>query len=310
MNVVNAGGMVICRPEPIVWEGRRGTVVTLDFMSDLHIGANHVDYNKIKSDIVRAVKAQARLNILGDVLDLILVQDKKRFRPDVLHPKLQGRSNIVNEAVTWAADILEPAVDLIDVIMVGNHEVSVEKYNNFDPTQALIYELEKRSKTGHKIIYGGYTGFIDYRVRKKGKEKSSSGGFRYVIYYHHGSGAYAPVTKGLIDFNRKDTFIDADLIWLGHKHNKLTVAVEKLSCPMQGWAPNVKDVRHLMTGAYFNTYAGQTQESIRQHGRRSNYAADLGLAPQGKGGARIELVIGASGGNTNGENLTEVRVIQ
>jgi len=280
------GGMMICRPAPIFLRGGKSQGFSL--MSDLHIGANNVDYERIKRDVNRMVELGDRGLINGDLLDLIVASDKKRFSPDCLHPRLQGRRDIVNAAINWAVEILAPAADLIDMIGIGNHETYIEKYSSFDPTQVLIYELQKHRKNkNHLIHYGGYTGFLDYRIRDK--DDRNHGGLRYVIYYHHGSGAYAPVTKGLIDFNRKDTFIDADLIWLGHKHNRLVVGVEKLSCPREGHEPKVKEVKHVMTGAYFHTYRGQTQRSVRQHGRRSNYAADIGLAPQSKGGARVQL---------------------
>src|SRR5215469_13356154 len=174
--------------------------------------------------------------------------------------------------------------------MVGNHETAVTKWHSVDPTLLILYELEKIARARdpqHAIHYGGYSGFVDYRIRNPNKVNGH--GIRWVLYYHHGSGGASPVTKGLIDFNRKDVFIDADAIWMGHKHNRLCVHVEKIRCPLQGDGPDVRNVYHLMSGAYFQTYAGQSQASVRKHGRQSNYAADAGMAPGGKGGLRVVL---------------------
>jgi hypothetical protein len=299
------GGMHICRPKPVVTTF--GGTVGFHLMSDLHIGAAQVDYKLIQKEIDEVAESGDRLYINGDLLDLILPKDHKRYDPGALHPRISRRADVVNAVVDWAVELLRPVATQIDMIGIGNHEAMITRHHSIDPTLLVIYELEKevRAKNpNHVIHYGGYTGFVDVRVRvPHGNKEHHATGYRWVLYYHHGSGAYAPVTKGLIDFNRKDTFVDADLIWMGHKHNRLTVAVEKISCPLEGDHPAVKDVRHVMTGSYFLTYKGQSQESVRKIGRRSNYAADAGLAPGGRGGARVLLKV------KSGAPL-EVKVVQ
>lgn len=286
------GSMFVCRPKPIALVPRKPQGLTL--MSDLHIGAAHVDYRKIKHELAEAKRHGDRININGDVFDMVLVKDAKRFTPGVLHPKLRGRGDIINKAVEWAAEMLLPYVNQIDMIGIGNHESSVEKYHNIDVVKMLIYELNKHKADEHTIHYGGYTGFISYSF----SAQKEDGGVQmaranqprvrpFVVYYHHGSGGAAPVTKGMIDFNRKDTAFDADVLWMGHKHNRWAGHVQRVSCPLTGHNVVVRDVRHVMTGAYFRTYEGQTQESLWKHGRVSNYAADAGMAPGGMGGARV-----------------------
>ncbi len=306
------GGIVVSRPARSVVHS--GLVFGISLMSDLHIGAAHVDYRLISKEVSSALSNGDRLLINGDILDLILVQDRKRFSPDVLADRLQGRRDIVNEAIEWAVEILSPAAHLIDMIGLGNHEVTVEKYCSTDPLSIIVHALRKESlkkDPEHIVHYGGYTGFVDYRFElDRDTHTHKPPGCRYVIYYHHGGGAYAPVTKGMIDFNRKDTFVDADLLWLGHKHNRWNAHVEKLSCPESGYSVRTKQVRHVMTGAYFQSYVGQSQKSIGENGRRSNYAADAGLAPQGKGGARVLLEFYRNGVGTDRTLRPDVRVVQ
>jgi hypothetical protein len=295
------GGFVTCRPKPLKFKD--GHTLGLYLMSDIHMGAAQTDYKLVEREVAEAIANNDRILINGDLFDMILPKDHKRFSMSALHPRLHNvGGKIMNEVVDWAVEIFEPAAHLIDMVGLGNHESAVEKYHSYDPLSAFIKQLQDKlpDKSDHVIHYGGFCGFVDYRFRDDSRHAN-----RFVIYYHHGSGANAPVTKGLIDFNRKDTFVDADLIWLGHKHNRLHVAVQKLSCAQTGDDPKVKDVRHVMTGAYYNTYVGQSQASIRQHGRRSNYAADDGMAPQGKGGARVTLTF-----NTNEVPGYEVHVTQ
>lgn len=295
------GGIHLCRPKPICCDV--GDEVGFRLMSDLHIGASHVDYKLIQKEIDDAKENGDRILINGDLFDLILPKDTKRYNPATVHPRIANRTDQVNAAVEWAVELLSPVAHQLDLLAIGNHEERVTHLHSVDPTLLVIYELEKvirLAKQDHVIHYGGYTGFVDYRIRPSYKKKSNEvHGYRWVVYYHHGSGGAAPVTRGIIDFARKDVFVDSDVIWMGHKHNRMSVALEKLSCPLVGDEINVKDVRHVMTGAYFNTYVNQTQESVRKHGRRSNYASDMGLGPGGKGGVRIVLKVVRHGYRVN-----------
>lgn len=278
------GAGIICRPRPI--QCKTGDVISFRLLSDLHIGAANVDYDLIKSELEDARKHNARIAFNGDVFDLILPKDHKRFSPDVLHPCLLGRRDVIDEAVNMAYKMLLPYVDLIDMIGIGNHETSVEKYHSTDVVMRLLEKLQDKAK--HQIYYGGYLGYLDYRiVTTRGKTPRGS---QYKIFYFHGGGGSAPITKGMIDFSRLQMWVsDAHVVWIGHKHNRLTSHVQSIRCPDDGDQFVMKDVLHIMTGAYFETYGGQSQDSIKNTGRRSNYAADYGMAPQGKGGFRIDL---------------------
>src|SRR5262249_13680779 len=124
--------------------------------------------------------------------------------------------------------------------------------------------------------------------RKRGNGKTVRG-CRYLIYRHHGAGGASPRNKGIGDFDLTNAWIVADVIWLAHKHHHFNDHVQRITCPLSGHDVMHHEVRYVMTGAYFNTYVGQSQTSIRRHGRKSNYAADARCRPQGKGGTRIEL---------------------
>ena len=290
----DAGGFVISRPKPIIVNN--GYTQGLTLMSDLHIGAPQVDYKLIDKELKLAKENGDRILINGDIWDLILPKDHKRFTPSVLHPRLHGRTDVVNAAIDWAVEILSPYAHLIDMIGLGNHETSIEKFHSLDPLSILIHKLQEQlpaKNKDHQINYGGYTGFVDYRFRwneggKVEDDNRGGGRNRVVVYYHHGSGADAPVTKGTIDMARKG-WVRADLVWMGHKHVRLSSHILQMSCPEVGVQPVFHDVRQVISGAYFDTYVGQAQDTIRKHGRRTNYAADAGFAPQGKGGARLLL---------------------
>lgn len=277
------GGMHICRPAPIYYMASSEHGFWL--MSDLHIGANGNDYKLINRELAEAKKNGDRILVNGDVFDLILPSDRKRFSLSALHKRIH-RVDILNAALEWGEEIFAPYADLIDMIGLGNHESSIEKHGSSDLVAMLIDKLRVHQKNkDHVIHYGGYTGFIDYRFRGRNSERIGRSR-RFVIYYHHGSGGDSPVTKGMIDFARKH-WVRADVMWMGHKHNKIGSVIRTMRCPMEGEQPILEEQRQVFTGAYYHTYEGQSQESVRKNGRRSNYAADRGMAPQGKGGTRI-----------------------
>jgi hypothetical protein len=257
------------------------------FGSDFHIGASNVDYDFLQADLQEAADSDSRINIIGDVFDAILPKDHKRYKPEALHRRISMTSNVLDEAVDWGEEILAPFADRIDVIAEGNHESSSSKYHATSLIERLVRRLNQQHVTdeNHVIRYGGYTGFIDYRFSWDG-DPDKGNNRRLVVYYHHGGGGASPVTKGMIDFNRKATFIDSDVVVLGHKHNKISdTSAMRMSCPLQGEDPVTKQQVFVMCGAYMDTY---------QAGR-GGYASDWGMAPQAKGGARLLVHFGKSG---------------
>jgi hypothetical protein len=279
------GGCVISRPARILSKKQGFTLI-----SDLHVGAANVDYKLLDSELEEAKKQGDRILINGDVFDLILPQDHKRFTPDVLHPRLQGTKDVMNAAIRWGEEILAPCADQIDMIGLGNHETSVEKYHSFDPISALIHGLNHHRKNkGHMIHYGGYTGFVDYRFGSGGGNGHTNR--RFVVWYHHGVGGSVSASRGMIDLSKTGWVNNVDLIWMGHKHVRVASHVQALSCPLVGDEPTIREVKQVITGAYFDTYCGQSQESIRTNGRRGSWAAEKCFPPQGKGGARVVVEI-------------------
>ena len=252
-------------------------------MSDLHIGAANTDKALIRRDLELARTHNARIFMNGDLFDLILPSDHKRFNPAVLDPCLRDTDAILNATLNMGCDMLRPYADLIDMIGVGNHEVSTSKHHSVDIVSLLI---ERLSTPGHKIAHGGYTGAIVQPFRRK-----AGGGTNFSIWYHHGYGGSAPVSKGLITFHRASTYVSGcDVLWLGHAHNRLCDHAVELRIPPQGGRWKWHDVRHIMTGAY----TGNGQAQIDDIGNyRPNWAREKGFAPQGRGGVLLKVVITA-----------------
>lgn len=264
-------------------------------MSDTHIGGRHVDYELIGWELLDARQRNLRVNLNGDIFDAIFPQDRKRFRLSVPHPRvLAARENMLKEAKDWAFEIFSPYADLIDVIGVGNHDDSVAKYHNEDLILWLVNALNEHLKhmgISHRVCYGGYCGWIGY-LFKTGRKLVES--FR--IQYHHGGGGAAPVTKGMIDFNRTHSWVEgADVIWKGHKHTKMVDKDAVMRCRRDCSGVEISPRLNLFTGCYDNVYRLQSQSDVETEGRDASFAEDNLMAPNGKGGWVVRVMLGESG---------------
>ncbi|MDX9780860.1 MAG: hypothetical protein RBT66_07470 [bacterium] len=183
----------------------------LALFSDLHLGATDIQEQKLRDDLKRSCDENRRILINGDVVEAILPHDRKRYTPS---RAMSLRDDVLNEQTYYAVDFLAPYVDYIDLIGDGNHEAALLKYNSYDIIGAICVLLnQKRPQSIGMIHRAGYQGYARYLI-----EYRKGHGNAFTIFHHHGVGGSAPVSKGMIDFNRIVYSHDADLYWVGHKH--------------------------------------------------------------------------------------------
>ena len=181
--------------------------------SDMHLEANDCDVQRLKRDLAIEKENNSRILINGDTFDAIMPTDRKRHSPSMESSHCDAK---INEAEEYGFEILRPFVDYIDYIGMGNHETTLLRYNHYDIIRGLVSRLNSiRDKSLPPIFRGGYQGYIRYMIQSKNKGGTN---YSYTIFHHHGAGGSAPVTKGMIDFNRMVTSHTADLYWAGHKH--------------------------------------------------------------------------------------------
>jgi len=187
----------------------------LALFSDLHIASGtDVDMIQMKKDFDIASKEGRRILINGDIAEQITPGDKKRWTASKMN---SNRDDVLNEQLQLCFEFLKPYADDLDVIGRGNHDISPIKYDAFDLVGALIGMLNQ-VKTNGSIHSAAYQGYIQYKLKPTTKKKGST---PFTIYMHHGAGGSAPVSKGMIDFNRIVYSHNADLFWIGHKHTAI-----------------------------------------------------------------------------------------
>lgn len=250
--------------------------LTIAFLSDLHFDSPHHDRKALIADLDRAKKRNARIFLGGDLGCFIFARDK-RFT--AAHAKDRKIDAVVDESVREGIEILGPYADNIDFMALGNHETTVLKYLGSDITNRIRIELERLKKKRESIIYGGYSGYI--RIRFKGGEGTNEhrAGGSDIIYYHHGAGGSAPVTRGMIDLYRVRAANVADVYWLGHKHTDAS------DIPRVRYLDNMGNIRAKKVLAFFTAgYEGlETGQSYDQSGYELNWPEETFYAPQSQG---------------------------
>lgn len=188
-----------------------GIQTKLGLFSDIHFDSPDCDKDSLKLHMDYCLNDGRYILINGDLFDAILLKDMKRAVPH----NTDHRDNQLNVKLEEVAHFLTPYKDQILFIGRGNHEEAIIKHNGLDLTEMLVALLNAGNK--HKIARGNYANFIRFTWLDN-KKKSQA---HYDIFAHHGAGGSAPVTKGMIDFSRLSKGINADLIWVGHKHQSI-----------------------------------------------------------------------------------------
>jgi len=207
-------------------------------ISDLHYDSPDCDRQLLRKHLVQARERNARIFIFGDIFDAMGAKHDPRTNKSMILPEHQ-KENYFDYLVEDAAKFFAPYKENIKFIAFGNHEFSVTKRHETD----LTYRLTKELDSG--IDYGRHTGFIRLKFARATSAGRESGRESKVIYYAHGSGGTAPVTKGVTKTNRRSVSIDADFFISGHIH--------------QGW--NVPHGRKRLTAS--NKVLSYEQEHIQ-----------------------------------------------
>lgn len=112
---------------------------------------------------------------------------------------------------------------------MGNHEDSVLHHAQTNLTRRLAHKLHA---AGSQVIAGGLEGWLRFRFSQDNDSRHSCGYFD--CYYLHGYGGGGPVTKGAIQANRRQTWINADFVVSGHTHQSFHLPYRRLRLNKMG----------------------------------------------------------------------------
>ena len=207
-------------------------------ISDIHYDSAKCDRKLLKKHLEQAKEKDADILMFGDILDMMGGKFDPRSSKADIRPEYQVK-DYFDAVVRDAYKFFEPYKENIKFISYGNHEASVIKRQEIDPLKNLAYML------GCEI--GSYQGFIRFSFYRNDKLNSIVG--TKLLYYTHGSGGSAPVTRGVIKTNRRNATIQSDIFVSGHIHNEWVVNVPMVKVSQGG---NIKkiDQTHISLGTY------------------------------------------------------------
>jgi len=207
-------------PDSVTGNFRKDLFLT----SDWHRDSIYCDTKLLIRDLEYAKNNNMWIIINGDTFDAMQGKKDPRGRLDELRPELKTE-RYFDVLVDMMVQFLEPYHNNILLVAKGNHDLSVIKHNGTDLVERTIGALNNGKQ--HRIQTGGYGGWIRFMFQHG---KVSRG--RLAYRYHHGKGANAFVSDGIMDDKRAGVSIpDADIVHFGHNHKEYvhTVARERLN---------------------------------------------------------------------------------
>ena len=195
-----------------ITEAKASKTIKLALFSDVHFDSPDCDRETLKKHLDFCLKDGRYILFGGDLFDAILLKDQKRAVPHLI----ENTDCQLNKKLDDIYNFLKPYQKQILFMGRGNHEESILKYNGLDVLQILATMLNMGQE--HKILVGNYANFLRFTFKGGPKDRKE---YHYDVFQHHGAGGSAPQTKGMLDFSALAKGTNADLIWLGHKHNSL-----------------------------------------------------------------------------------------
>jgi hypothetical protein len=196
----------------------------------------------------QAKERDAGVLVFGDALCLMQGRaDRRSSKSDIReeHNNAMYIDSVIDTFCEW----IEPYRANMTLLTYGNHETSILKHLETDVLQ--------RISAITKIPLGKYDGwvrFVPTIIGEDGKDIVKPSATN--LYYHHGSGGGGIVTKGVIQTNRRNAYIDnADILVSGHIHEAWIMETPKESISSHGTIQR-KNVMHVQTGTYKEEFTG------------------------------------------------------
>lgn len=195
---------------------------------DRHHDSRESDHRMQLKHLDEAVRVNAPVIDIGDFFDIMQGKYDPRRKQSALRPEHRGDDyfDLVQDT-TW--DFFSPYANQMALLGYGNHERSVLKHNQIDLIKRLANELRRVSSHAGPFT-GGYSGWVMFRFQ------TSDGRSQTIpMKYHHGHGGGGPVTKGVIQTNRRAVYLpDASIIATAHIHESWVLPIKRERLSQRG----------------------------------------------------------------------------
>lgn len=186
------------------------------WMSDLHLDAPECWRDLLRANLDEAVSKNAMIFDVGDILDVIASRNDPRGNKGNVRPE-DNTGHYLDSVISNACEFLHPYRNHLAVIGTGNHEAAVYKKLETDLTARLIEKINSRRNSALTPIQrGNYRYWVAMQAHcvSRGSQQTR------LICAYHGSGGGGEVTKGSMQAQRKMAVFNADIVVLGHIHER------------------------------------------------------------------------------------------
>jgi hypothetical protein len=114
-------------------------------------------------------------------------------------------------------------------------------------TERFVQAL-KGCRRRSQVCMGGFSGWVRFQFSRGEYQQSVR------LWYHHGYGGGGPVTRGVIQTNRRAVYVEADIIASGHTHDEWIVPIQRIRLNKSNQVEHTRQL-HISTPGYKDEYA-------------------------------------------------------
>ena len=227
--------------------------------SDRHWDNPHSSRSLQKKHLELARDRNAKVLDFGDLFCVMQGKYDPRASKSNIRPE-HNVENYLDAVIDTATDWFKPYADMFALVSYGNHETAIRKRRETDLIERFITLLNY--KAGTSLTKGLYTGWIKFHF----EHESGSGRKTFNMNYTHGSGGGGPVTKGVIQTNRRAVYLpDAHFCISGHIHEQWLITIPRERITDYG-KPYLDEQVHVCLPTYKEEYL-MGEDFHRERGR-------------------------------------------
>ena len=236
-----------------------GQTVSILLMFDEHWDNPHSDQDLMAKHMQQACDEGWPIVKGGDSLCLMQGRyDPRRARTDI-RPE-HDKPDYIDAIVTGYSDFCEPYANNIAFMGRGNHELAILRHLETDVIERVA---ERLRMSGSNLVVGGIGGWIIVQIWV-----TKTARIAVPIYYTHGYGGGGPVTKGVIQTNRRAVvYGNAQIIISGHIHEEWNVTMVRERLNVQTGRTHRDEQLHVCVPTYKQEYDPENSSWHSQMGR-------------------------------------------
>lgn len=188
--------------------------------ADRHWDNPHSNWEMQARHLDLAKRYKAGVIDIGDFFCAMQGKYDKRSKKDDLRPE-HKRTDYLDALVETAEKFFKPYASQFIMIGMGNHETSILEKHETNLTNNLVNRLNHH---GGNVYNGGYSGWISFEF----VHERQGHVIQKRLWYIHGYGGGGPVTRGVIQTNRKAVYLpDPDIVISGHTHDEWIMPISR-----------------------------------------------------------------------------------